>query len=283
MRHSVDGGNVLKIDYFESVGIQLIPEVESFRSGMMPRNQILETFKRIDKLPFSNLDIRFSDDVWDFSKTTDLPVPKAKLAFLFESGSAYCEPLKMYVLDSVIQKRVKIRVLHDRFSIVVRFLRIFEREGYKVFSMAPKPAFKRLFESLEDSCSYNTICAYKGYLLTFSDFYERNFEELDDKSIRKFLRDRNIAKLNAIKEANKTPEIPVDYFPVFLDGVKSVMRDDAEDPEDRITAAIVVLYSQIGFRRAEMFTITTDSVHSVYSPNMNRPLYYMDFISFKHT
>ena len=45
----VDGTNALKIDFFDSIGIQLIPEVESFRSGMMPKNQILETFKRIDK------------------------------------------------------------------------------------------------------------------------------------------------------------------------------------------------------------------------------------------
>ena len=44
----VDGTNALKIDFFDSIGIQLIPEVESFRSGMMPKNQILETFKRID-------------------------------------------------------------------------------------------------------------------------------------------------------------------------------------------------------------------------------------------
>ena len=62
----VEGNNALKIDYFDSIGIQIIPEVESFRSGLMPKNQVLETFKRIDKLPFSNLDIRFSDDTWDF-------------------------------------------------------------------------------------------------------------------------------------------------------------------------------------------------------------------------
>ena len=64
----VDGSNALKVDFFDSIGIQLIPEAETFRSGMMPKNQILETFKRIDKLPFSNLDIRFSDEIWDFSQ-----------------------------------------------------------------------------------------------------------------------------------------------------------------------------------------------------------------------
>lgn len=278
----VNGTNALKIDFFDSIGIQLIPEVESFRSGMMPKNQILETFKRIDKLPFSNLDIRFSDDTWDFSATTDLPVSKTKLVFYFDSSSAYCEPLKMYVLDGILKKNVKIRVLQNKVISVMRFLKQFEEEGYKVYSKVPKTAFKRLFDDVEDTCSYNTVCAYKGHLLMFSDFYERNFEELTDKSIRKFLLDRNTAKLNDIKHANKTPEVPVEYFPIFLDGVKEIMRDKQEDPEDRITAATIVLYSQIGFRTAELFTVKTGAIHSVYSPDKDKPLYYMDFISFKH-
>ena len=277
-----DGTNALKIDFFDSIGIQLIPEVESFRSGMMPKNQILETFKRIDKLPFSNLDIRFSDDTWDFSATTDLPVSKTKLVFYFDSSSAYCEPLKMYVLDGILKKSVKIRVLHNKVISVMRFLKQFEAEGYKVYSRVPKTAFKRLFDDMEDTCSYNSVCAYKGHLLMFSDFYERNFEEFADKSIRKFLLDRNTAKLNDIKHANKTPEVPIDYFPVFLEAVKAIMRNEQEDPEDRITAATIVLYSQIGFRTAELFTVKTGAIHSVYSPNKDKPLYYMDFISFKH-
>ena len=278
----VDGSNALKIDYFDSIGIQLIPEVESFRSGLMPKNQILETFKRIDKLPFSNLDIRFSDDIWDFSATTDLPVSRTKLVFYFDSNSAYCEPLKLYVLDGILKKNVKIRVLQNKVISVMRFLKQFEAEGYKIYSKVPKTAFKRLFDDMEENCSYNTICAYKGHLLMFSDFYERNFEELTDKRIRKFLQDRNTAKLNDIKHANKTPEVPIDYFPIFLDAVKTIMRNEKEDPEDRITAATIVLYSQIGFRTAELFTVKTDAIRSVYSPDKDKPLYYMDFISFKH-
>ena len=102
----VDGSNALKVDFFDSIGIQLIPEVETFRSGMMPKNQILETFKRIDKLPFSNLDIRFSDEIWDFSQTTDLPVSRNKLVLSFDNASAYSEQVKMYVLDGILKNDI---------------------------------------------------------------------------------------------------------------------------------------------------------------------------------
>ena len=133
----VDGSNAIKIDFFDSIGIQLIPEVESFRSGLMPKNQILETFKRIDKLPFSNLDIRFSDEIWDFSQTTDLPVSRNKLVFSFNNASAYCEQVKMYVLDGILKKDTKIRVLQNKAVNIMRFLKVFEDEGYKHFSRVP--------------------------------------------------------------------------------------------------------------------------------------------------
>ena len=277
-----DGTSALKIDFFDSIGIEVIPEVESYRSGLMPKNQVLITFKRIDRLPFSNLDIRFSDDIWDFSMATNLPVSKNKLIFSFDSDSEYCEIEKLYVLNEVIKKNTKIRVLNDKYQVISRILSGFEKEGYTTFSKVPKTVIKHFFDGVADTCSYNTVCAYKGKLLMFLEFYERTFEEMADKSIKKYLQDRNTAKLNDIKAANKTPEVPADYFPIFLEGVKGIMRNTAEDAEDRITAASIVLYSQIGFRTAELFTVKTDSVYSVYSPDKERPLYYMDFISFKH-
>lgn len=282
MSQVINGNTTLKIDFFDTIGIELLPEVERYRSGMMPKNQVLETFKRIDKLPFSNLEIRFSDDTWDFSSTTDLPISKNKLVFSFDPTSAYCEFLKMYTLNEIIKKNTKVRVLNEKVTIVTRFLKSFEDEGYTIFSRVPKTAFKRIFDTMEDSCSYNTVCAYKGQLLMFSNFFERTFEELADKSIIKFLQDRNTAKLNDIKAANKTPEVPIDYFPIFLEAVKNIMRNENEDPEDRVTAASIILYSQIGFRTAELFTVKVNSVHSVYSPDKYKPLYYMDFVSFKH-
>lgn len=282
MAQLIDGNNALKIDFFDSIGIELNSEVEDFRSGIMPRNHVLETFKRIDKLPFSNLELRFSDNVWDFSAATSLPISYNKLTFTFDESSPNRDSLKMYVLNEIIKKNTKIRVLQDKYMVILKAIRFFEAEGYTQFYNVPKTAFKRYFERMEDSCSYNTICAYKGKLLMFSDFYERYFVELRDRSIRKYLQDRNTAKLNSMKDANKTPEVPVDYFPIFLEGVKGIMRNENEDPEDRITAASIILYSQIGFRTGELFTVKINSISSVYSPNKDKPLYYMDFLSYKH-
>lgn len=105
---------------------------------------------------------------------------------------------------------------------------------------------------------------------------------MNDKSIRKYLNERNTAKINNNKEAGKTPEIPIDYFPIFIDGLKGIMRDENKDTEDRITAAVIILYSQIGFRTSEMFTVKTNSLQQVWSPDKCKPLYYLEYKSFKH-
>ena len=277
-----DVGNIIPTEYFDHIEISLTPEVETYRSGLMPKNQILNTFKRLDKLPFSNVNIKFSDNIWDFTKLLNLPISKDKLSFSFNPKSAFCEIEKLYVLNEILKKTTKLRVLKEKYSIISKALDYFEENGYVEFSKIPKTLIIRYYDGIEKTCSYNTVCAYKGRLLLFLEFYERTFEEIADKSIKKYLQDRNTAKLNSIKAANKTPEVPVDYFPIFIEGVKSVMRNETEDPEDRITAACIILYSQIGFRTSELFTVKTNCVHSVYSPDKNKPLYYMDFTSFKH-
>lgn len=277
-----NGTSALKVEYYDILGIELNKEVEDFRSGAIPKNKVLETFKRVDKLPFSGLNIKFSDNVWDFTSATTLPIAANLLTYRFDEDSKYVDVLKMYVLNEIIKKKCKIRTLSGKFGTVVKCVKTFERDGYTNLARVPKTAVKRFFEQKKDEISYNTLCAYKGHLLLFIEFYERTFEELDDPSIKKYLADRNTFRMNSIKEANKTPEVPIEYFPVFLEGVKSVMRDTTKSDEERITAASIILFSQIGFRTSELFTVKINSVHSVWSPNKEKNLYYMEFESFKH-
>ena len=277
-----NGTSALKVEYFDIFGIELNQEVEDYRSGAIPKNKVLETFKRVDKLPFNGLDIKFSDNVWDFTSATTLPISPDLLTYKFDENSKYVDALKMYVLNEIIKKKSKIRTLHNKFLTVLKCVEEFEKEGYTNLARVPKTAVKRFFEQREGDWSYNTFCAYKGHLLMFMEFYERTFEELDDQSIKKYLAERNTSRINSIKEANKTPEVPVEYFPVFLDGIKSIMRDTTKSDEDRITAASIVLFTQIGFRTSELFTVKTNSVYSVWSPDKEKPLYYMEFKSFKH-
>lgn len=274
--------SALKIEYFDIFGIELNKEVEDYRTGAIPKNKVLETFKRVDKLPFSGLDIKFSDNVWDFTSATTLPISSNLLTYKFDENSAYVDVIKMYVLNEIIRKKSKIRTLHNKFSTILRCVEEFEKAGYTNLARVPKTAVKCFFEQYENDWSYNTFCAYKGHLLMFLEFYERTFEELDDQSIKKYLADRNTSRINSIKEANKTPEVPVEYFPIFLNGVKSIMRNTTESDEDRITAASIVLFTQIGFRTSELFTVKINSVHSIWSPNKEKPLYYMEFKSYKH-
>jgi len=211
-----NGTSALKVEYYDILGIELNKEVEDFRSGAIPKNKVLETFKRVDKLPFSGLDIKFSDNVWDFTSATTLPIAPNLLIYHFDEDSEYVDVLKMYVLNEIIKKKCKIRTLSGKFGTVEKCIEAFERDGYTNLAKVPKTAVKRFFEQKKDEISYNTLCAYKGHLMLFIEFYERTFEELDDPSIKKYLADRNTSLMNSIKEANKTPEVLLNTFLYFL-------------------------------------------------------------------
>lgn len=282
MKNINNTSNAIQIDYFDNIEIKLTSEVKNFHAGTISKNQILETFKRIDTLPFSNINIKFSDDIWDFRYTTNLPISNHALVFKFNNKSNYCEILKMYVLNEIIKKATKIRVLNNKFRVISKYLTFFENEGYTTFDKIPKSSYKKFLKSLETTCSYNTICSYNGIMLLFIEFYERTFKELKDQNIKKYLGNKDLSKIKNIKESNKTPEVPIEYFPIFIDGIKKIMRNDNETNEDRITAASIILFTQIGFRTSEMLTLKANSLKSIYSPNKNKKLYYINFLSFKH-
>ena len=115
-----NGTSALKVEYFDILGIELNKEVEDYRSGAIPKNKVLETFKRVDKLPFSGLDIKFSDNTWDFSSATTLPIASNLLIYNFDENSKYVDILKMYVLNEIIKKKSKIRTLYGKFMTVVK-------------------------------------------------------------------------------------------------------------------------------------------------------------------
>lgn len=269
-----------KIIPFDIVQIIQTPEVVQLTE--QPKNRLLEEFRRIDQLPFNNVDIKFSSDIWDFSSISDLPGRKSKLKFDFSDLSTFRDIAKMYVLNDILKQATKISTLKSKSLIIKRILKFIETEGYVDIKYVPKHVYIKFYKEYEQKAGYNTISAYKGTNYLFLQFYERNFEELNDRSILKYLEERDTSKINLIKENNKTPEVPTDYLPVLIEGYKKIMRDETESIDDRITAAAVILYTQIGFRTGELFTVKTGAIEYSYSPTKEKPLRYMNFLSYKH-
>lgn len=268
------------LDNFDNIQWYKNEEVNNLLNYRIPRNRVLETFKRVDKLPFSNLNIRFSDNLWDFYSLCDLPISSHLYRFNFNSNSSFSEYLKFYVLNYIFKKTLKLRTLNRKFANINNFLNYVEAKGYKTIEIIPKKVYEDYFNQLE--ISYLTSLQYKQDVLSFIDFFEFNFKKINDNSINTFLKEKNDAKRKAIKESNKTPEIPIEYLSKLVSYCKKLMLDENEDEQERCTAAIIILYSQIGFRTGELLTIKANSLKEELSPNFDEPLRYLTYKSYKH-
>lgn len=275
-----NNGSALKIDSFDNLLWSITPEVYKLSTGLLPKNIVLDTFKRVDVLPFTNVSIKFSHNTWDFSPILNIP-KMGSMCFKFDEKSSYCDYLKMYVLNDILKKKTKIRTLKAKYSEIIRFIKYAETRGYKEFSLIPKIVYKDYYATF--TYTYNTFCSNRSKLMFFVEFYEANFNTLIDTSIKKYLTEINTSKVKSIKEANKTPEIPIDYLNSFIANCKDIMYDKTASETDRITSAIMILYSQIGFRASELLGVKINSIKEEYSPDIKEPLRYLTFISYKNS
>lgn len=271
----------LEIDSFDGIDWEETEAVKEFHAPSGTKDHVLEAFRQIDKLPFCNVNIRFSDNEWDFTPVNALPL-SFNMKLRFDPGSAYCNDLKKYALSCILRKEMKIRTLSERLLLLQKFFRFFEADGYTNFKTISKTEVKKLFEQRASEVVYTTLCSSKHILLSFARFYVSSIEEIDDKGILKYLQEYDLTLYNAVRNENRAPEIPKEYLGTMLNGVKEIMRDDEEELSSRITAACIILFSQIGFRRGELFTLKPGAVYEVPSPSGHEPLRYLEFMSYKH-
>lgn len=269
----------INADSFDSLIWKTDSTVADLMSFNTSSNSILETFKRIDILPFENLNIRFSDNAWDFSPI--LTVPKVgTLTFRFDHSSSYADVLKMYVLNDIFKKITKISTLNSKFREASNFISYAERLGHLDFASIPASVYTEYYESFD--VSYNTLYSYRRKMLLFVSYYESNFLPIKDIKVKEYLHSKDLRKLKTIKEANKTPEIPADYLKNFVKTCIDFMEDESVKQNDRITAAVLVLYSQIGFRASELLSVKFNGLHEEYLLPEKPPLRYLLYESYKH-
>lgn len=269
---------IIITDEFEGLILSMTDDVKRYKTARIPKDRIIDTFRCLDKLPFDNLDISFSDNEWDFAPIISYPTSRP-VKFVFNENSIYSDILKMFVLDSIIKHKCKIVSLTSKYTTIRIFLEDAEKDGFQEVSSIPKYKYNNF---LEENRAYLTNKNYKHYLFSFVKFYETNFAKLNDPSVIEYLKDHDLSKVRSIRENNKTPEIPSEYLSNFINVCKDIMYNENEPKNDRIIAASLILYSQTGMRTGEFFTIKTNAIDEVPSPSGEEPLRYLNFLTYKN-
>lgn len=84
----------------------------------------------------------------------------------------------------------------------------------------------------------------------------------------------------SLREANKTPDIPEEYYNELLPVLMNVMRDKSAQYEYRTVACVYIILTQTGLRITEIHALTTDSLKSI-SIKGSVTGYYLEVKEFK--
>lgn len=238
-------------------------------------------------LPLADGTIEFNWDIWDFR-----PYYKFKKdltqRFSFEKiPLEYKITLKYFVLLSILNEKHKISTIKRRFSDLVTFLRyLVEHKIYSVETVCQKDIENFFLDHPNwspktQSMNYIALSEFEEFLRTNYDIILLfNTDELNEKN-------RFWEKVAHQTQANKTKDIPEEYFNQLLSFLIKIANDQKKSYVQRATACLYIIMSQTGLRLTEIISLETDSLKTVStdnfkgSSNSEYAPYYLEYKNFK--
>lgn len=245
----------------------------------------IDILKAVDKLPFSKVDIKFSDGVWDFSRTTNLNIPRNSLKFYFHhklQGSCFVDTVKVYVLLSILKNQIKVQTLQSRFYTVADFLMFVEsRHVYHVEDISENDMKDFLCMTERDAEAKGSnvpekIRKTKLDIKHFFDVYSANFDSKINTVLYKYVDVSDDKGRKARQEQNRFKGIPEDYFDKLLSALITVSNDETAPLDIRGTACAYIILSQTGLRAGEILDLRIDALHvsPIFNGETAEYLYY---------
>lgn len=235
--------------------------------GWTPNTSATESYivqlKKINKLPFNKGDFYYSDKVWDFSQYTSLNISKRKLKFNFGlTPSSFQDDVKNYVLIKILANNSKVQSIHRYVSTLNKFFKTMEGNGYYHIEDISIVAI-RTFLSQQENVSINELRQCKTVLKDFYTLYSINFKDLMTTELSTLLELGDYRAFKAIKEQNKTPDIPQEYFNKFLSSIITIIDDDKAPLTIRTTACVYLIMSQTGLRISEALSLEINKLDTI--------------------
>lgn len=241
----------LKYEITEEYAINT-PETESY----------LENLKRINKLPFNKGDIYYSDSIWDFSPYTTLNVSRTKMKFNFQRvNEEFQDDTKNYVLVKILENKNKVQSINRSFGVICRFFNHVRKYNYyhvKDISLETMHSFLKQ----EEQKSEFALRRAKTVIKDFFSFYAANFEDLLSKEMQQTLNLGDYRLFKAIREQNKSADIPQKYFDNLIKLILQIIDSEDVPLRYRATACVYLILSQTGLRIGEILGLETDCLQT---------------------
>jgi len=246
-------------------------------------NKIFDFVKKIDLLPIKNGEIYFSDDVWNFSKSTLNRVSKSKKNFNFSTvNEEYKDKVKFFILTSIWEEQSKIQTISKSLAKLRKFLNFIASDHIYSIEYVSLNSIENFVETL-NKLEPQTVEDYKAAIKKFFQFYTNNYRGFDWDDIFKFLDNYDDKACQAQRESNKWPNIPDDFFNRLISFMQKVMEDENANIDERGISSEIILLSQTGLRQGALINCTINSITSLGIFNGTETAYRMDYYTTKNT
>ena len=242
--------------------------------------EFLESVKQSNRLPLTSIDVFYSDDYWNFEKIKMSNLDNHDFHFDFSKcPHVFREEVKDYVLISICENREKINNIQAKMKQIINFLVFVCEHNY--FSL--QDITVEVIELWKESLSHLAITSFSRYTNTvalFMEYYNANIEEVFSKEHFSALNCVDYKCLRAVKEENKTPNIPAKFFDDMLSTAIKVMEDIEEPSFYRGLSAMLVIETQTGLRTGELFALEKGCVKplSIFNGEI---AYYLEYKTWK--
>lgn len=244
---------------------------------------LIATIKTINHIYFSDGEVLYSSNYWDFAKFIKIPVPHKCLCFNFDSliGSPFIEDVKNFVLLSILENKYKIQSIYKRFITIKNFF-LYMDQKFSVNSIVDisDKMIKTYINEISANSSLVSIRWTKATIKFFYIQYSANFKAIITPSILHCLSLEKNPLYAAYQYEHRAQNIPPDYFNKFESACIRVLNNSSAPFYFRGIAGVYIILAETGLRIGEVLNLTIDSLKSTQILN-GKKVNYLSYETWK--
>lgn len=257
-------------------------ETEPVREVRLMRSKgdaLIAGLRRCPVVGFGSFEINFNDDLWDFTGVTDLNIKSSYLKLRFERGPM-AEEIKLYAITNIVRRRVKVQTVKARVRLIEKAVAALGLEPGTVRMLGAEHA-EGFLHALGANLSASSLGLYASSLADMLEFHEMAFGSMSDPDLIPRVREIALSCARVAAASEGTPRIPEPYEESLLQVAADVMRDGGRSSDLRITAAAMIVMSELGFRAGELLGLESGALEVVDGVAGMPDIAYLTFKTYK--
>lgn len=232
-----------------------VVEIVPTQSNMYMIQQIyLDLAESTEPLVIDGIEIKFTDDYWDFSSKYKAGKTIGNYSYNFDSAYPLTDYqnilMKLFVIYSITEHGIHNGSNKGRFSEIKRLMEYMSRQNKNIIDELSVDDYKAFYE--ERNVKYTTMVKSRRHIKEFLTFYSIIANDVYTSELSSWFEDIDTAAIQADIETNKIPLLPTSFYSAFTEKLFKSITDTDEDKWTRGYNGLIYIGTQTGLRASEL-------------------------------